>query len=423
LWNQLLIMSKDNNGDENLSGMLAELLRREGLQPVSLRGHHQVPRLRATPPDSASHKNLSGANPAAVPGIAVDQLAPPALMKELARELGLPSATLSDANDRAGSLAEPVTRDPQRQRVESRHRIHRNSPCGRVLGREPVDVRYEVVEVPLSQITTGAIRNSRQDDTEEEFAMLLASIERRGILHPVLVVDDPQQEGKFVLIAGFRRFRAACELGLSTLLVKVYPIHFIAEAYMINLAENFARKEIGPYALACQCRHLQEMRIPITKIAEEIGRTTGYLYAIMRYLDLPEAIVADWKNGHALLTLPRLQKLAAMPPKEATSRWLKVRARHLREESPSTKDPLKELVNEEVDPDDAEALAALRPYRRPSQAALQKYRAAIAQMEMPKEPETCRQICLDTVDLACGVITEVRHVPYRPRRCSRKSRG
>jgi len=65
-----------------------------------------------------------------------------------------------------------------------------------------------------------------------------------------------------------------------------------------------------------------------------------------------------------------------------------VRARHLREESPSTKDPLKELVNEEVDPDDAEALAALRPYRRPSQAALQKYRAAIAQMEMPKDPET-----------------------------------
>jgi len=71
--------------------------------------------------------------------------------------------------------------------------------------------------------------------------------------------------------------------------------------------------------------------------------------------------------------------------------------------SPSTKDPLKELVNEEVDPDDAEALAALRPYRRPKPGGLGRSTVpAIAQMEMPKDPETCRQICLDTVDLACG---------------------
>jgi len=225
------------------------------------------------------------------------------------------------------------------------NRIHRNSPCGRVLGREPVDVRYEVVEVPLSQITDRRHQKLSTRRHRREFAMLLAVDRAQGDPSPCPGCRRSPTGGKVRIDRGvFRRFRAACELGLSTLLVKVYPIHFIAEAYMINLAENFARKEIGPYALACQCRHLQEMRIPITKIAEEIGRTTGYLYAIMRYLDLPEAIVADWKNGHALLTLPRLQKLAAMPPKEATSLWLKVRARHLREESPSTKDPLKELV-------------------------------------------------------------------------------
>ena len=50
---------------------------------------------------------------------------------------------------------------------------------------------------------------------------------------------------------------------------------------MINLAENFARRETGPYALACQCRHLQEMRIPILKIAEELGVELGFVVKLV----------------------------------------------------------------------------------------------------------------------------------------------
>jgi ParB/RepB/Spo0J family partition protein len=414
-WHSLFIMSDDKISDDVLSGMLAELLAREGLTSVTPIEVRLAPDLTAIPPNSFLRKGFFVPNSGAVPRNPSDSPQMPYSTGDLARELGLSWPMPADDDDPSRSLPPPVTRDPRRLLVESRQRVHRGSRFGRILGREPADVQYEVRQVYLSQITTGSIRNSRQDDTEEEFAVLLASIERRGVLQPVLVTEDPQHKGSFVLVGGFRRFRAACELGLPTVLVTVCPIHSIAEAYMINLAENFARKAIGPYALACQCRHLQEMLVPIHQIAEEIGRDRSYLYALMRFLDLPEAIVADWKAGHPLLTVPRLQKLKAMPPKDAVTHWLKLRARHLREESAGSEDPLKLLLDEDVDSDEANALAELKPYRRPTRAALQRYRVAIAQMEMPQDPEVCRQICLDTIDLACGVIKHVRHVPYRPR--------
>jgi len=66
------------------------------------------------------------------------------------------------------------------------------------------------------------------------------------------------------------------------LLVKVYPIHFIAEAYMINLAENFVGKDkgvckaISPEALLMAAELRRELPARSAERIQQLLREKGY---------------------------------------------------------------------------------------------------------------------------------------------------
>lgn len=91
--------------------------------------------------------------------------------------------------------------------------------------------------VRISDITVGVRRRTEFGD----IAGLAASIERYGLLHPIVVTDD------LVLVAGERRLRACVELGWTEIEAKLLGQLTDTERREIELEENLQRKDLTAY--------------------------------------------------------------------------------------------------------------------------------------------------------------------------------
>jgi len=96
------------------------------------------------------------------------------------------------------------------------------------------------VHLPVAQIVPGANDRTRFDD--RALAELAASIAAHGLAQPITV--RPQGDC-YELVAGERRFRAACQLGWETIPAIVRELSDEA-ADAIMLAENLARADLDP---------------------------------------------------------------------------------------------------------------------------------------------------------------------------------
>ena len=96
-------------------------------------------------------------------------------------------------------------------------------------------------ELAIAEITLPASQPRRYFDPNK-MAQLAASIEKHGILEPLLVRPT---NSSYELVAGERRYRAAIELGLETVPVVVRNLND-HEALAISLIENLQREDLNP---------------------------------------------------------------------------------------------------------------------------------------------------------------------------------
>jgi ParB family chromosome partitioning protein len=162
----------------------------------------------------------------------------------------------------------------------------------------------------------------------ERLAELTASIRESGVVQPILV---RRRAGRYQIIAGERRWRAAQAAGLE-----VVPIHVrdVPDAQLLELAivENVQRQELTALEEAHAFRRLQdEFHLTQEEIARRIGRERSTIANTMRLLRLPkelQALVADGRldAGHAraLLALERDVDQLALG-REAARKGLSVR--------------------------------------------------------------------------------------------------
>ena len=159
---------------------------------------------------------------------------------------------------------------------------------------------------------------------------LAESIRTHGIIQPLVVTGGPER-GRYVLIAGERRWRAARLAGLTAVPVVVKEA---APRAMLELAlvENVARADLSPLEEAAAYRQLiEEFGLTQAAIAERVGRSRVSVTNTLRLLAAPEAVqaaltVGEISEGHAraLLGLPTAaDQLAAL--ELVTSRGLTVR--------------------------------------------------------------------------------------------------
>lgn len=160
----------------------------------------------------------------------------------------------------------------------------------------------------------------RRDFSEESLDDLAASIKASGIVQPLLVRpinDNGVETGKYEIIAGERRWRAAQKARLQTIPVLIRDLSD-SECMEAALVENMQREDLNPIEEATALKRLtQEFAYSNQSLAERIGKSRPHISNTMRLLDLPTAVQAlvaekSLTAGHAraLIGKDNAQELA-----------------------------------------------------------------------------------------------------------------
>ena len=125
----------------------------------------------------------------------------------------------------------------------------------------------------------------------DDLKSLSKSIKENGIIQPLVVTSDKENQGKYFIIAGERRWRAAQ-------LAKVHQIPAIvkddlskAKFSEISLLENLQRSDLNPLEEAQGYKNLIEKhKYTQEEVASVAGKSRSYVANIIRLLSLPKKI-------------------------------------------------------------------------------------------------------------------------------------
>ena len=151
-------------------------------------------------------------------------------------------------------------------------------------------------DVPVEQLRPNRYQ-PRQDWDQEALDSLAASVREKGILQPILVRRDPDQEVEFEIIAGERRWRAAQMAQLHEVPVVIKELSD-AESMEIAIIENIQREDLSPIEEAEAYRRLMEEFDYIQEsLSKKVGKSRSHVANLMRLLALPEAVQTMIREG------------------------------------------------------------------------------------------------------------------------------
>jgi ParB family chromosome partitioning protein len=184
-----------------------------------------------------------------------------------------------------------------------------------------------VVEVPVEQIGPNTLQPRSGFDVEP-LAELEASIREHGVLQPVLIRPAPGQPGRFELVAGERRWRAAASAGLKTIpaIIRHLDDRGTLEAALV---ENLQREDLSALERARAYRRLlDDFGLKQDDIAQRVGRSQSAVANTIRLLALPPEIQAALEAGR--ITEGHARALLAIEPHaRMLEAWRKVEERGL----------------------------------------------------------------------------------------------
>ena len=177
--------------------------------------------------------------------------------------------------------------------------------------------------LPASLLLNDMVPGTYQPRTRmDEGALyeLAESIKAQGIMQPILVrkVGQGTNAGKYEIIAGERRYRAAKLAGLDSVPVLVRDVPDEAAAAM-SLIENIQREDLNPLEEAHGLQRLvKEFGLTHEQAAQAVGRSRSAASNLLRLLNLTDLVqtmlmAGDIEMGHAraLLALERAAQITA----------------------------------------------------------------------------------------------------------------
>ncbi len=183
-------------------------------------------------------------------------------------------------------------------------------------------------ELPIDLIQRGRYQ-PRTDMDEEALEELAASIRAQGVLQPV-VVRPMSETGRFELVAGERRWRAAQRAGLQHIPAVVKDVPDQA-AMAIALIENIQRENLNPIEEA-QALHrlIDEFDMTHQEAADAVGRSRAAISNLLRLLDLSPEVKTllangDLEMGHARAVLSLTREQQGQVARQVVAKGLSVR--------------------------------------------------------------------------------------------------
>ena len=158
-----------------------------------------------------------------------------------------------------------------------------------------VDGEAAFREIPLSAIEPNPGQPRTQFD-EESLGELTASIRELGVLQPILVREVAT--GRYQLIAGERRWRAAKRAGLATIpaILRTTDDRGLVEQALV---ENLQRQDLTALEEAAAFQQLiEDFGLTHDDVATRVGKSRSTVTNTVRLLQLPPAIQRFVAEGH-----------------------------------------------------------------------------------------------------------------------------
>lgn len=175
---------------------------------------------------------------------------------------------------------------------------------GALMGME--DASAEAEKQPAREVDIQKIdinkEQPRKHFDEGKMRDLADSIRQHGVIQPLVV--KPEANGRYTIIAGERRYRAARMVGLKQVPVVTKEVTD-RELLQISMIENIQREDLNPLEEAQGIAALMEQfSLTQEEAAEILGRSRSAVANSLRLLNLPESVkkrivAAELSAGHA----------------------------------------------------------------------------------------------------------------------------
>lgn len=170
--------------------------------------------------------------------------------------------------------------------------------------------------LPVADLAPGPFQ-PRETFEDAAMAALIDSVRERGVIQPLIVRADPGEEGRYQIVAGERRWRAAQAAGLHEVPVLIQELSDAA-ALEVALIENIQRQDLTPVEEAEGYRRLtQEFDRTQDELSRALGKSRSHIANALRLLHLPDAVKLllnggglSAGHGRALLNAPDPTALA-----------------------------------------------------------------------------------------------------------------
>ena len=181
-----------------------------------------------------------------------------------------------------------------------------------IFGVEEIDTELKpmsrMAEIDLVDIIPNPEQPRKMFD-EAALAELSESIRQMGVIQPVTVRKN--NDGKYIIISGERRWRASRMAGLERVPAYIREVDN-DELHAMALVENIQREDLNSIEIALGMQRLvDECRMTQDQLAEKMGMKRSSVSNYLRLLKLPEEIQLALKSG--TLSMGHAKALAGAP--------------------------------------------------------------------------------------------------------------
>ncbi len=158
-------------------------------------------------------------------------------------------------------------------------------------------------QLAVSDLTPNKYQPRKNFD-EQNLEDLTNSIKERGVIQPIIVRKSNDENSKFEIIAGERRWLAAQRAGIHNVPVVITEADDL-KSLEFAIVENVQRHDLNPLEEAQGYKRLiDEFSYDQEKVSKFIGKSRSYITNSLRILTLPEAVIKlieskKLSTGHA----------------------------------------------------------------------------------------------------------------------------
>lgn len=226
------------------------------------------------------------------------------MKKGLGRGLNSLLSVFEDEDeDLAYDLDNDVKEEPKTKKEKKTENVSTEKVVKKEELKEPVKVidGKSVVDININDIIPN-VNQPRKQFNETALKELADSIKIHGVIQPIVV--NRNDDGKFMIIAGERRWRASKIAKKTTIpaIIQNYSEKQIAE---VSLIENLQREDLNPIEAARAIKKLmQEYDFTQESVADRIGKSRSVIANTLRLLNLYPDVIKMVENdelsaGHA----------------------------------------------------------------------------------------------------------------------------